>query len=53
MASYLLIIMFIVGLLMYLLCKGEAKEIGRMLLFSSFIGFAVGFAPGTVRLLHG
>lgn len=49
--AYLLIAALIAGLLMFLLCKADAKEIGRMLLFSSILAFLIAVAPMTVRLL--
>lgn len=52
--SYALIIAFIVGLLMYLLCaNSKAQEIGRMLFFAAVLAFLIAVAPATVRLLHG
>jgi hypothetical protein len=51
--AYALIVAFIAGLLMFLLCAGDKKEIGRMLLFSSILAFLIATAPATVHMLHG
>ena len=54
MASYLLLIALIAGLLMYLLStNGKVVRIGEMLLFSSILALLIALAPATVRLLHG
>jgi hypothetical protein len=54
MASYLLIIALIAGLLMYLLCSNaKAARIGEMLLFSAILALLIALAPATVKLLHG
>ena len=50
--AYALIIAFVTGLLMFLLCAGDKKEIGRMLLFSSVLALLIATAPATVRLLQ-
>lgn len=51
--SYALIIAFVAGLLMFLLCAGDKKEIGKMLFFASILAFLIALAPATVHLLHG
>lgn len=51
--SYALIIAFVAGLLMFLRCSGDTKEIGKMLFFASVLAFLIALAPATVRLLHG
>lgn len=50
---YILIIAFVVGLLLFLLCQGDKKEIGRMLFFSSVLALLIAAAPATLHLLHG
>src|SRR6202043_178024 len=46
--SYFLIVAFVAGLLMFLLCSGDKKEIGKMLFFASILAFLVALAPSTV-----
>ena len=54
MASYILIIALIAGLLMYLLStNAKAVRIGEMLLFSSILALLIALAPSTVAKLHG
>jgi len=56
MASYLLLIALIAGLLMFLLPAEAANtkrvRIGEMLLFSSILALLIALAPTTVKLLH-
>ena len=51
--AYALILAFVAGLLMFLLCAGDKKEIGKMLFFASILALLIALAPATVRLLHG
>ena len=54
MASYILIIALIAGLLMYLLStNSKVVRIGEMLLFSSILALMIAVAPSTVAKLHG
>jgi hypothetical protein len=49
--TYLALITLIIGLLMFLLCKGDAKEIGRMLFIAAAIGIMAAAGPGTLHIL--
>ena len=54
MASYLVLIALIAGLLMYLLStNAKVARIGEMLLFSSILALLIALAPSTVARLHG
>jgi uncharacterized membrane protein len=54
MASYLLIIALVTGLLMYLLsANAKVVRIGEMLLFSSILALLIAVAPATMKLLQG
>ena len=54
MASYLLLVALIAGLLMYLLStNAKVMRIGEMLLFSSILALLIALAPSTVAKLHG
>lgn len=50
--AYIWIIALIAGVLMFLLCDSDKKEIGRMLLFSAILSLLIVLAPVTVKLLH-
>jgi hypothetical protein len=57
MASYLLFVALIAGLLMFLLpaegANNKRVRIGEMLLFSSILALLIALAPSAVAKLHG
>jgi hypothetical protein len=53
MLALLFIAALVGGLLMFKLCSGDWKEIGKMLLFSAILSFLIVIAPAAVKLLHG
>lgn len=51
-AVLLWITAFITGLLMFLLCAGDKKRIGEMLLFSAIGSLLIAAAPAVIKFLH-
>jgi len=48
---YLPVVVLVAGLLMYMLCSGKVREVGRLILFAAVLAILIAIAPSTAQLL--
>jgi len=51
LVMYLPVVVLVAGLLMYMLCSGKVREVGRLILFAAVLAILIAIAPSTAQLL--